>query len=391
MYQSKISGALVLAAPPKSHLLDVVKSLLATGWTIDTVPDNGKLSRNGQKMLLRSDRLDLRIRLFVYKVTGSGRSRPEERRIEITSTYQKGLSRLKNFPDVVIGYDYEKKLYVGVDAQRIEHGGRTGNASSFFDKDGLNMGERGTISVRQRRAALFPRGIEYHAFLRPERIAEYFFNVDEIHSGIYAGDGPYSGRPRKMRKSPSLRTEDASVGGDILVLNGPKVLKKNDNTGLYGDVLKALEEGTMPRNRRKITPEDFIRLKRVMEENGLLGEEYVLKIERTRLKRAGRPDLAEEVKWVSQESVSEGYDIASFEANGQPRFVEVKATSGNQRSFEMSDNEWQRACQLGERYYICRVTLVRERPSHVYIRNPKKLELEGQVSKTATGWRVSWR
>src|SRR5208282_5669199 len=167
---------LLLTAPTKSHLLNVVKSLLDTGWTIDRIPDNGRLLRNGQKMLLRSDRLDLRVRLFVYKVTGSGRARPEERRIEITSTYQKGLPLLTNFPDVVLGYAPDSNLYVGVDPQRVEHGGATGNASSFFDKEGLDFAKRDRISVLPRKAALFTKGIEYHAFVNPLGLPEYLFN-----------------------------------------------------------------------------------------------------------------------------------------------------------------------------------------------------------------------
>jgi hypothetical protein len=59
-------------------------------------------------------------------VTGSSRGRPEERRIEITSTYPKGLPHLAKFPDIVLGYDPITNLYVGVDPQRIEHGGPTG-------------------------------------------------------------------------------------------------------------------------------------------------------------------------------------------------------------------------------------------------------------------------
>src|SRR6266478_2548085 len=111
---------LLLTAPAKSHLLNVVRSLLATGWAINRIPDGGRLLRNGQKMLFKTDRLDLRVRLFVYKVTGSGRSRPEERRIEITSTYEKRLLRLARFRDVVLGYETDSEIYVGVDSQRID-------------------------------------------------------------------------------------------------------------------------------------------------------------------------------------------------------------------------------------------------------------------------------
>src|SRR5206468_12124174 len=108
---------------------------------------------------------------------------------------------------------------------------------------------------------------------------------------------------------------------------------------------------------------DFgLKIKLIMEENGRLGEEHVLNAERARLRRVS-PELAAKVRWISQESVAEGYDIISFEQTGEERFIEVKATAGQQNTFEMSDNEWQKACELGEQYVICRVTNVRDDPA----------------------------
>jgi hypothetical protein len=380
-----------LTAPAKSHLLNMVKSLLATGWTIDRIPDNGRLLRNGQRILFRSDRLDLRVRLFVYKVTGSGRARPEERRIEITSTYQKGLPPLPRFRDVVLGYETDSEIYVGVDSQRIEHGGPTGNASSFFDKEGLGFAKRGRISVLPRKAVLFANGIEYHAFFNPPRLPEYLFNIKEIHSGTYQGDGLYSGKPSKEKGRISLKVDQKAVGGDVLVLSGPKPSARAGLPKIEKRTIEAFEKGKVPKKKRKISPEEFLKIKGIMEENGRLGEEHVLKAERARLKRANRSELAAKISWVSQESVAEGYDILSFEVTGEERFIEVKATAGKQNTFEMSDNEWQKACELGGQYHICRVVNVRDDPSHIHIKNPRQLELQGKVQKTTTGWRVTYR
>lgn len=377
-----------LTAPAKSHLLGVVESLLASGWVLDTIPEGGELVRNGQKVMLKSDRLDLRFRLFVYKVTGSSRGRPEERRIEITSTYQKRLPRLGRFQDIVLGYDPVTNLYVGVDPQRIEHGGPTGNASSFFDKEGLTKQDR--ISVLQRKAALFSKGIEYHAFFDAKRLPEYFFNLDEIHSGTYLGDGLFSGKSRAPRRPVSFEIAEEAAHGDVLVLTAPQYTRRNRQPKVDKKVIEKFEKGASPGKRRQITPEELLKIKLVMEENGRLGEEHVLNAERKRLKSANRPDLAARVRWVSQESVAEGYDIASFEDTGVERFIEVKATAGQQNTFEMSDNEWREACRLGERYLICRVTNVRDNPAKTYIRNPRQLEVEGKVQKTTTGWRVTY-
>ena len=145
------------------------------------------------------------------------------------------------------------------------------------------------------------------------------------------------------------------MGGDVLVLSGPKSPARTGQPKIGKRTIEAFEKGTLPKKRRKISPEEFLKIKRTMEENGRLGEEHVLKAEQTRLKHAKRLDLAAKISWVSQESVAEGYDILSFEVTGEERFIEVKATSGKQNTFEMSDNEWQKACELGEQYYICRV------------------------------------
>lgn len=339
-----------IEAPAKSHLLSVVQSLLAAGWAIETAPRDARLVRNGQKVMLKSDRVDLRFRLFVYKVTGSSRGRPEERRIEITSTYPKGLPRLTKFPDIVLGFDPTTTLYVGVDPQRIKHGGPTGNASSFFDKKGLV--KRGRIAVAQRKAALFVKGIEYHAFLDATRLPEYFFNLDEIHSGTYLGDGLFSGRSRGAKRAVALKISEDAAHGDVLVLTAPRYTRRNRLPAVDSSTIEAFEKGATPKKRRKITPEELLKIKLVMDENGRLGEEHVLNAERARLRRANRPDLVEKVRWISQESVAEGYDILSFEDTGIERFIEVKATGGHQNTFEMSDNEWQEACRIGERYLI---------------------------------------
>jgi len=385
-----------LVAPAKSHLLHVVEALLRAGWSIQRAPVGARLLRNGQKMLLRTDQHDLRLRLFVYKVTESSRSRPVERRIEITSTYRKGLKKLTSYPDVVLGYETERRLFVGVDAERISHGGETGNASSFFDIEGLKTAREGVITILQRKAKaeLFPRGFEFHAFFSPDRIAEYLFNRDNIHGGTYLGDGEYSGRSRKRSGAGVELIYQGAAKGDVLILEGPTDTRRSRGYRVSEQVISTIERGEFPakaRKIRKITPEEFIEIKRIMEENGALGEEYVMDAERRRLRRAGLPNLASGIRWISRESVGEGYDIESFEEDGSKRFIEVKTSMGKQQTFEMSNNEWRTACRLGERYYIYRVSNVRSDPSISRYTNLQALEKKGLIRKTASGWRITLR
>ena len=74
---------------------------------------------------------------------------------------------------------------------------------------------------------------------------------------------------------------------------------------------------------------------------GRAGEERVLYHERTTLMGVGRRDLAERVRWVSEEEGDgAGYDIASFSSAGRNRLIEVKTTNGWERTpFHITRNE----------------------------------------------------
>ncbi len=379
-----------ITGPSKSHLLTVVRALTAGGWIPREAPDGGRLVRNGQLMILRSGQADIRFRLFVYKVTGSSRGKPDERRIEITSTYQKGLKHLPEHPDVVLGYDTNHRIFVGVDPKRIAHGGPTGNASSFFDREGLDWNRVDEILVRPRSAKLFPGGVEFHAFVKPPRLAEYFFNYDAIHTGSYGGYGRYAGtsvaRPAVVALARVVVKANAA-SGRTLVLEGPRPPLPKQRVSKK--LVEAYEKGDVKLLRRKrLSPEQLLGIKRRCEENGHLGEEHVLNWERRALRRAGEKRLAERVRWVSQESVCEGYDILSYEISGNEKWIEVKATSGKGHVVDMSDYEWQTACRAGEKYYIYRVTSVRTKPKVQIFRNPRELEAQGRITKSPGGWQI---
>jgi hypothetical protein len=383
---------ITLTAPANSHLLQVVKALLTAGWRIERVPEGARLLRNGQKIILRTEQGDLCFRLFVYKVTDSGRNRPDERRVEMTSKI--GLVKVRSFPDVVLGISTDPSAFVGFNAERLTYGGETHNASSFFNIDGLKALRGDFIKIDKRSSKLFTSGVEYHAFFLSNRIAEYLCNRQSIHTGAYGHDGPYSGRGIRRARRVEMETSEENASGDVLVLVGPVAPEQSSRKSLDENLIEQAEKGELLRpqgGRRKITPEEFVKIKRAMEDNGELGEKVVLALERNRLRKSGRNDLADSVRWVSAESVGEGYDILSYETDGTERFIEVKTSIGNSKTFDLSDNEWRTACRLGDKYYICRVTHVRSSPKTVFYCDPRQLEESGEITKTANGWRVTLR
>ncbi|MBR0913865.1 DUF3883 domain-containing protein [Bradyrhizobium japonicum] len=90
---------------------------------------------------------------------------------------------------------------------------------------------------------------------------------------------------------------------------------------------------------------------------GRAGERMVIEFERQRLRRAGRDDLATKVRWVSDlDGDHLGYDVKSFEADGEERLMEVKTTNGHARTrFWLSANQCEVAASNPDTYRVRRI------------------------------------
>lgn len=100
--------------------------------------------------------------------------------------------------------------------------------------------------------------------------------------------------------------------------------------------------------RRTISPEHLKLILEMQNQYGQDAERFVLKYEITRLE-----DMKELI-WVADYSVSEGYDIASFNSINSllhDRFIEVKSYSGK-ATFYWSKNEVETSRIKGKNYYL---------------------------------------
>ena len=119
-------------------------------------------------------------------------------------------------------------------------------------------------------------------------------------------------------------------------------------------------------------------------ELGRAGEALVLDFERYVLRRSGRADLADRVRWTSREDGDgAGYDIASFTPEGGPRLVEVKTTNGWERSaFHISRNELKVANDNRDSWRLVRVWNFARQPRAFELAPP----LDAHVSLTPTSF-----
>jgi hypothetical protein len=121
---------------------------------------------------------------------------------------------------------------------------------------------------------------------------------------------------------------------------------------------------------------------------GRAGEERIILHERSALAAAGRDDLADRVRWVSdQDGDGAGYDIASFEADGRPRLIEVKTTNGWERTpFHISRNELAVSEERRRDWCLIRLWNFARDPRAFELRPP----LDAHVSLMPTSFQASF-
>lgn len=121
---------------------------------------------------------------------------------------------------------------------------------------------------------------------------------------------------------------------------------------------------------------------------GRAGEERVLAHERANLLAAGRTDLAESIRWVSNvDGDGAGYDIRSFDTDGSDRLIEVKTTNGWERTpFHITRNELEVADKRRNDWRLVRLWNFTREPRAFELRPP----LEAHVSLMATSYQASF-
>lgn len=100
--------------------------------------------------------------------------------------------------------------------------------------------------------------------------------------------------------------------------------------------------------RRAISPEHLKQILELQNQYGEEAEKFVLEYEERRLAEK------KEIVWVAKYSISEGYDIASFNTQDSPlydRFIEVKSYSQT-LAFYWTKNEIETAKIKGKNYFL---------------------------------------
>ncbi|HVW64724.1 MAG TPA: DUF3883 domain-containing protein [Nitrosospira sp.] len=125
---------------------------------------------------------------------------------------------------------------------------------------------------------------------------------------------------------------------------------------------------------------DFTYRDEVNRRLGRSGEKWVIEFEHKRLIEVGLAQLFHLVDWVSdRQGDGAGYDILSYSAPSQPRYIEVKTTNGAHASpFIISRNELDFSKEAGDAFFLYRIFQFRQSPALYMLRGDisKQLNLE---------------
>lgn len=143
------------------------------------------------------------------------------------------------------------------------------------------------------------------------------------------------------------------------------------------------QESITKSGKKKIGFVDFEEVNKHRAKIGSLGETIVIEYEKKRLLEKGLPHLAEKVHQLSLENTYAGYDIISYDEQGNEIKIEVKAHSkkdSDSFSFHISDNE-HRVAEACDNYYIYVVYDVRSINPKIHIldnpfKNPDHLKIK---------------
>lgn len=185
------------------------------------------------------------------------------------------------------------------------------------------------------------------------------WSVDLFSNFLYT---EYPGRPPR-------ENED---NNDPLKNYRPPTFPKNQKAKFIDLNTIPNQQTNLTSTRRTTGKVDYEKENRTKKKLGDRGEKLVIDLEQKRLIALGRKDLASKVERVSLKSDSFGYDIISYEENGDKRMIEVKATKSKvgKANFYLTANELKTANEIPNFYIYMVYEVTEETPKVWAIKNP---------------------
>ena len=123
---------------------------------------------------------------------------------------------------------------------------------------------------------------------------------------------------------------------------------------------------------------------------GNRGEQIVMSFEIAHLKKIKRNDLADKVSRVSEKSDAYGYDILSYDDNGNEKYIEVKSTTRKigYSVFFISANELE-VSRNKQNYYFYFVYDAHTTSPQIWAQRPEDILDSDRIKREATSYRIT--
>jgi hypothetical protein len=205
--------------------------------------------------------------------------------------------------------------------------------------------------------------------------------LDEVGLPMIDGYKPYPNYQRDLRAAVLARLgREQRIGESIAEYGTTSLMAPQREPRSTDDVLVPPPNsgGNRVRSRVGLTGGPISALRDYQTKQlGDAGEEWVVDLERERLARIGRLDLADLVEWTARErGDGAGFDVSSFFPDGRQRFIEVKTTNYSVRTpFYITRWEVDFSDSRPDAYSLYRV--------HGFARDPRIYVLDGSISNLA--------
>lgn len=249
-------------------------------------------------------------------------------------------------------FENEAAVAAYLEMLALQEAGRTFNKAARNRQLGQLLPARGRLAIERKHqnisAVVLELGHPYVVGYVP--LYNYQSSLVEVVEAQLAGNNAL----RAVLERQLIQPEVAPQPLDILsILEDPPEPER-----LRPDRRRLAEGG------RFLVKRDYLELESKNAALGRDGERLVVSYEKARLVGEGRQDLAARVEHVSESrGDGAGYDIHSFEVNGDPRLIEAKTTThGKYVPFFVSRNELEESIRKEKQWHLYRVFEFRKAP-----------------------------
>ena len=176
--------------------------------------------------------------------------------------------------------------------------------------------------------------------INPDFVDDFYERLDALR--------PFNNSKKPILKKPKDQQSNKEFKSSLdyeIPEYSPKPQKKKSKTN------------KQPKNSQNNSRNNSVANAASKLETGIAGEDHVYDYEVDYLKRNGRKDLAKlVVKQCEDKSSFPGYDIKSFNLDGEEIYIEVKSSASlKKNNFEITSNEFNAAKRYRDKYFIYRV------------------------------------